>query len=272
MAGISGESRYNGELLESLYHRFNRREHIDPDPLLCVYWYEDVRDREIAGFLASCLAYGRVRQIMRSASVVLKTMVPGPYEFLKETRVREFSKIYKKFRHRFTTSEELVALVICLKRVIGEYGSIQDCFCSGIRDCDADLLGAMCVFVRNIWRTPVCMRSSLLPDPFRGSACKRLHLFLRWMVRKDNVDPGCWDGIEASKLVIPLDTHMHRICVDLGLSDRATADVRTATEITQRFRMFAAGDPVKYDFSLTRLGMGGKLELRAFIGKWVKQG
>jgi uncharacterized protein (TIGR02757 family) len=100
----------------------------------------------------------------------------------------------------------------------------------------------------------------LLPEPSRGSACKRLHLYLRWMVRRDAVDPGPWTGVRASDLMVPLDTHMHRICSLLSLTSRRQPDGRAAAEVTAHFRNICPLDPVRYDFSLTRLGMLGRLD------------
>jgi len=107
--------------------------------------------------------------------------------------------------------------------------------------------------------------NSLLPCPEKGSACKRYHLYLRWMVRKDAVDPGGWDGISASKLIVPLDVHMHRICMGLGLTSRAQADLKTALEVTQRFRAIVPEDPVRYDFALTRTGIRNDLDLTGIM-------
>ncbi|MFC1474950.1 TIGR02757 family protein, partial [bacterium] len=97
----------------------------------------------------------------------------------------------------------------------------------------------------------------LTPAPRRGSACKRMNLFLRWMVRRDDVDPGPWTDVPASKLVVPLDTHMHRISSGMGLTSRKQADLKTAIEITDAFRAISPEDPVRYDFALTRLGILG---------------
>ena len=98
-------------------------------------------------------------------------------------------------------------------------------------------------------------RQCLLPSPESGSACKRLNLFLRWMVRSDAVDPGGWSGVSPAMLIVPLDTHMHRIAAKLGLTKRRAADFRAAREVTGAFRTIAPEDPVKYDFALTRLGI-----------------
>ncbi|MCD6487215.1 MAG: TIGR02757 family protein, partial [Syntrophobacterales bacterium] len=110
--------------------------------------------------------------------------------------------------------------------------------------------------------------NSLLPSPAKGSACKRLNLFLRWMVRHDDVDPGGWDDISSSKLIIPLDTHMHRICLALGITKRKQADMKTALEITRSFQVMAPHDPVRYDFALTRLGIRKDTDITSFLYKF----
>lgn len=111
----------------------------------------------------------------------------------------------------------------------------------------------------------VRVKNYLLPDPAQGSACKRLHLYLRWMVRNDAVDPGCWRHVAPNVLVVPLDTHMHRIARALGLTRRKQADARAAAEITAAFRTIAPTDPVRYDFALTRLGIRRDTALSDFL-------
>jgi uncharacterized protein (TIGR02757 family) len=120
--------------------------------------------------------------------------------------------------------------------------------------------------------------NSLVPLPERGSACKRLHLFLRWMVRQDRVDPGGWSDVPAAKLVAPLDIHMHRISCHLGLTRRKQADARAALEVTRAFRQISPNDPVRYDFALSRLGIRrdsftcGYLEGLGGLGVLEKEG
>lgn len=124
---------------------------------------------------------------------------------------------------------------------------------------DETVLDALSKFAGELSRRAGGCRRGLVPSPCKGSACKRLNLFMRWMVRRDEVDPGGWSGVPPSKLVVPLDTHMFRICSTMGLTRRKQADLRTAREITDRFREIAPGDPVRYDFALTRLGMRGEM-------------
>ena len=142
-------------------------------------------------------------------------------------------------------------------------------FASGLSESDADVIPAMTAFASEI----VCAGSGaglcLIPDPCRKSACKRLNLFLRWMVRSDRVDPGGWKGIPASKLVIPLDIHMYRFASLLGLTERKQANLATALEVTTEFAKISPDDPVKYDFALTRLGIrrdDDRAELMAKLG------
>jgi uncharacterized protein (TIGR02757 family) len=117
------------------------------------------------------------------------------------------------------------------------------------------VVGGLCGFVRELGAEEC---TSLLPLPERGSACKRLNLFLRWMVRRDEVDPGGWRRIPRSALVIPMDVHMHRIAVAFGLTTRRQADMRAAREVTEAFRVVSPEDPTRYDFALTRQGILGR--------------
>jgi uncharacterized protein (TIGR02757 family) len=241
--------------LEQLYAYYNSPEWIHPDPLEFVYQYHDLQDQELVGLVAASLAYGRVAQILRSVSSVLEKMGPSPYMFVKSATSTSLRRTFHDFKHRFTTGEELVILLLGIRRVIERYGSLYVCFLSGLGDNDETVLPALSFLVNEL-RSPFngCS-NSLLPLPQKGSACKRLNLFLRWMVRDDEVDPGGWCKVSPSKLVVPLDTHMHRICLLLKLTSRRHADMRTAMEITRAFRKIAPEDPVRYDFALTRLGI-----------------
>jgi uncharacterized protein (TIGR02757 family) len=139
--------------------------------------------------------------------------------------------------------------------VLEHHGSLRACFVSGLSLEDENVLPALTVFVNELRADSRREMNFLLPSPRRGSACKRLNLYLRWMVRRDAVDPGLWTPLPASKLIIPLDTHMHRIAIEWGLTQRKQGDMRTALEITEAFRKVAPDDPVRYDFCLTRLGI-----------------
>lgn len=241
--------------LETLYARYNRKEYIHPDPLEFLYQYEDTRDREIAGLLAACLAYGRVNQILKSVASVLHPMGASPLEFVMGNSPNDFRETFKNFKHRFTTGEQMASFLKGIRKVLRSFGSLQACFLSGMSERDTTVLPALTLFVRELSASTGYNLDMFLPSPEKGSACKRLNLFLRWMVRSDAVDLGGWTGIEAARLIIPLDTHMHRIGRLLGLICRKQADMRSALEMTEHFRRLTPQDPVRYDFALTRLGI-----------------
>jgi uncharacterized protein (TIGR02757 family) len=243
--------------LDVLYHQYNRRERVHPDPLGFLYLYADIRDREIAGLLASSLAYGRVAQIYKSLCSVLEKMGPSPLSFLNRSTRQSLTAMFGGFAHRFATGGNLVSLMLAIKDALDHYGSIHGCFLSGMTAEDDTMLPALTRFVAAITAGNAPGMGHLIPLPERGSACKRLNLFLRWMVRKDDVDPGGWDQIPASKLIIPLDVHMHRVGVRLGFTRRRQADMRTALEITRAFSRIIPEDPLRYDFTLCRMGMEG---------------
>lgn len=255
----------NARTLERLYARYNRREYVHPDPLEFLYRYDDVRDREVAGMIASSLAYGRVEQILKSVAKVLDRMSERPARFLERVSGPRLRRSFAAFRHRFTTGEEIAHLLYGLKKVMKRYGSLAACFAAGMNDADDTVHPALTAFVGELSSATGKRPGSLLPDPQKGSACKRLHLFLRWMVRCDAVDPGGWEGVPPSKLVVPIDVHMFRLCRAFGFTRRRQADAKAALEATARFREFAPEDPVRYDFALTRLGIRRDLDADAFL-------
>ena len=259
--------RISRKKLDELYDFYSRHEFIHPDPLEFLYAYPDLRDREIVGLIASSLAYGRVAQILKSISSVLDRVNPSPFSFLLNASKKTLLATFRDFKHRFTTGEELAFLLWGAKHVIQTYGSFGACFTAGLYDDDDTVLPALSAFVRKLNIMSLKGHNSLLPCPDKGSACKRLNLFLRWMVRQDDIDPGGWDLVPVSKLIIPLDTHMHRICRMLDLTRRKQADMRTALEITHAFRRIAPDDPVRYDFALTRLGIREDADLEGFLSK-----
>jgi len=241
--------------LERLYKRCNRREFVSPDPLEFLYRYEDPADRELVGLVASSLAYGRVLQVKKSIEDVLARMGPSPSRFVRDSTPASLCRTFSGFRHRFTTGDEMAAMLIGIKDVAGGYGSLHACFSGALERGSQTVASALALFVEELSAPSPGCRNSLLPSPARGSACKRLNLFLRWMVRCDDIDPGGWDDIPPSALIVPLDTHMHRVSFGLGFTRRRQADMRTALEVTDAFREMVPDDPVRYDFILTRPGI-----------------
>ena len=252
------------EVLERLYAKYNRPEFIPPDPLQFLYKYSDSGDREIAGFLSAALAYGRVAQIEKSLTSLFSRIGKSPYAF-----VRNFGKAERErlngFKHRFTTGRDIADLLELLKEVLDDKGSIEDYFLHGYSEKDQNIISALSAFCdslldRYVKRSKGGTKNGvqyLLPRPAAGSACKRLNLFLRWMVRSDDVDPGLWKSIDKSKLLVPVDVHIGRLCPLLGLYDRKTVSLATAVEITQGLAEVEPADPAKYDFALSRIGILG---------------
>jgi uncharacterized protein (TIGR02757 family) len=241
--------------LDELYDHFNRFEYVHPDPLEFVHLYENKLDMEIVGFVASALAYGRVGQILVSVRAVLDRMGPSPCSFLLQRSPAEIRKLFHFFKHRFTTGGDLSALLQGLRSLIIEHGSLEYCFMTGFDKESSNILPALSNFVEKLETAAGRKMPMFLPSPIGGSACKRLNLFLRWMIRRDNVDPGIWQGIPASYLVVPLDTHMHKIALTMGLTTLKQANIRCAVEVTGSFTAICPEDPVRYDFALTRLAM-----------------
>jgi uncharacterized protein (TIGR02757 family) len=257
-------SKY-ADILDELYLRHNQREWVHPDPLEYLYGYADAADREIVALLASCLAYGRVTQILRSVENVLKRLGPNPAEFLRGASSKQLSILFADFRHRFSGGEEFSGLLAGAGKILRRYGSLQACFREGLRESHENVLPALEAFTRKLRDAAGQNLGHLLPDVSAGSACKRLNLLLRWLVRRDDVDPGGWTDVPARMLIVPLDTHMHRLSLEMGATRRRQADLRTAVEITRAFASLHPHDPVRYDFSLTRLGIHPRADMSAFL-------
>ncbi len=255
------------ERLEALYLRY-RGEYIHTDPIALVHEYDAPQDREVVGLIASCLAYGNVKQIQASVRKVLEVLGKNPARTVRNVMPAELSKALAGFKHRFNTGRDIACLLHFAQQVLHGYGSLGEFFRLGYRENEDDLGPAEERFVEGFFSldcSPFYKKGRLpddagvrflLPTPGRGSACKRLNLYLRWMIRRDDgVDFGIWKDIPPSKLVIPLDTHLARISRYLGLTCFKTAGWRMAIEVTRSLRELDPEDPIKYDFALCRLGI-----------------
>lgn len=261
--------------LDSLYRTFDRR-FLSPDPLEVVHRYRRPKDREVVGFLASALAYGHVDQILKSLHWALALMQKGgarPYEFVMGFSPRRDARKFSGFYHRFNRGEDLACLIYYLQQAIGEAGSLGQFFLRGYWPKEPTVGPALSRFVQNLLsldRGPFYRNGKrklppgvgvryFLPSPESGSACKRLNLFLRWMVRReDGLDFGQWKTVSPAKLIIPLDVHVARVSRHLGLTDLKSPSWRMAEDVTATLRSFDPDDPVKYDFALFRLGALGQ--------------
>ncbi len=246
------------EALEALYRTYNRPEFVSPDPLQFLYNYPDLDDREIVGLVAACLAYGRVAGIIRSVERVLDGIGPSPRRCLESVSHRTFRRRLDGFVHRFANGQQMAGLLTGMAGVIADHGSLRAAFKAGADPAEPTSIPALGRFVDRITAASPAPLGHLLPRPERGSACKRLHLYLRWMVRRDAVDPGGWGAvIRPADLIVPLDVHIGRIGRNYGFTSRRSNDCRTALEITAGFAAIRPDDPVRYDFALTRPGIRG---------------
>lgn len=243
------------DFLRAVYARFHKPEFIDPDPLLPVKRYAKTEDREIAALVCSSLALGRVASILSACEQVLGSFGPRLKEELLSSGPGDLRKRLAGFRYRFFDTEMIASFLGAAADVVRDYGSLEACFSVGIHAGRGSLLSALGSFVDAFRRRSVADTGILLSDPGRGGAVKRLNLFLRWMVRKDSVDPGGWTAVGPEKLLVPLDTHMHSFALELGLIGRRQADLKAVLELTEAFREIDPRDPVRFDFSLSRLGL-----------------
>ena len=254
------------ERLEGLYAAFNH-ERSATDPVELVRPYSDRADREIAGFIAAALAFGNVVSVMQSVGAVLDRMGPSPARYVRQFDPVAGRQAFATFVHRWTRGVDVVALLWLLRQMLDRSGSIEGFFAEGDAGQAPDITAALDSFSQRAMLLDLKRAYGRVPErpgvafffprPSQGSACKRLNLFLRWMVRRDEVDLGVWSSVQPSRLVVPLDTHIVRLGRCLRLTKFASPGWRMAADITSTLRAFDAADPIRYDFSICHVGMMG---------------
>ena len=252
--------------LDALYASFNCVDSAT-DPIHLVRRFERPADREVAGFCAAALAFGRVASVLQSIERVFAAMGRSPASYVRSFDPGRQARDFKPIVHRWTKGEDLAALMLILQRML-RTGSIETFFLEGYDSRAPDLSAALESFSTRAMQTdlrpaygnrkPRPGAGYFFSRPSCGGARKRLNLFLRWMVRKDAVDFGIWKQVSTSKLVVPLDTHVIRVGRCLGLTRYTSPGWRMAADITTSLRALDPQDPVKYDFSLCHLGMANQ--------------
>lgn len=242
--------------------------------------YQRPEDIEVVGFIASCFAYGRVEGFTPPIAALLEVLGPHPYHSLLDFDPRRDADRLRGFSYRFNTGRDAVCLLWILRQTLERHGSLRALYLSGYSARQEDSRAALTTFVDQLLHLdprPVYRKGDLsygmrhlLPSPRRGGACKRLHLFLRWMVRRDHIDFGLWPEIEPAKLIIPLDVHVAQVSKRLRLTQRKSPGLPMALDITQTLKHFDPADPVKYDFALCRFGMLGKSSELRVHGSWSR--
>ena len=250
--------------LDRLYEDFNYPDSA-ADPIQIVRRYDRGDDREVVGLVASSLAFGRVSSVLHSIARMVAIMGPRPAEYVRRFDCRRDGPQFADIVHRWTGGNDLVALLSVARQMIDREGSIEGFFLAGYDERADDVESAlesfstraMALDLKSAYgrvpsRPGVCF---FFPRPSTGSACKRMNLYLRWMVRRDALDLGVWTRVAPSKLIVPLDTHVIRVAKHLRLTRYTSPGWRMARDITASLRRLDPSDPVKYDFSLCHLGM-----------------
>lgn len=251
------------ERLDYHYRAFDKTQ-ISPDPLETLHKYADPNDIEAIGFISSVFAYGNVRQILSILQKIEEIINNKPYDFIINYDYGKDSEAFKGIKHRFYTDSDIADLFSILHKVYVSYGSLKKMFFLYYFENDENIKESLSRFSTNLLSlaingkkaiAPTEGLSFMFPDPMKGSACKRMNLFLRWMIRKDELDFGLWREIPKNKLVIPVDTHIAKVCSCLNLTSKKNVSWKMAEEITEKLRAFDPEDPVKYDFAICHIGM-----------------
>ena len=250
--------------LDELYAHFNLEQSV-ADPIWIVRRYARSDDQEIVAFVASALAFGRVQSVLNSVEAVLRILGPSPAAFVRDFDPGRDRAAFDAIGHRWTRGPDLAALVWILHQMLDRAESIEGFFALAGDSDEPDVEGRLESFSRRALGLDVKAvygRTRPRPGvayffsrPSSGGACKRLNLFLRWMVRRDQIDLGLWSHVRPAQLVVPLDTHVIRVGQCLGLTRYKSPGWRMAADITKSLRGLDPIDPIKYDFSICHLGM-----------------
>lgn len=246
--------------LEYHYKAFDKSK-LEPDPLQLPHLFKNEKDIEVMAFIASVFAYGNVKQINSSLKKFLELADNKPFSYIQNFNSAEMNREFSLI-HRFYSSKDIVQFFSLLNLAYSEFDSLKSLFLSGYSKDDCNTKNAITnfskYFISKAKKELGVMSRGLkfmFPLPEKGSACKRMNLFLRWMVRKDELDFGLWREISTSKLIIPVDTHVARICKQLKLTKRKNVSWQMAEEITDNLKKFDPRDPVKYDFAICHVGV-----------------
>ncbi|MCX8069268.1 MAG: TIGR02757 family protein [Thermodesulfovibrionales bacterium] len=253
------------QILNRLYKDFDFNKHVLLDPIEFPHRYSVERDIEIIALISALFAYGQVGVFKAFLERLILICAESPYDFIESFNLHKDANKFKGLKYRFNTTKDIVCLFYVLSRVIKTYGGLKELFYKSYENAKGDIVKAEIDFIDKIMLidTSIIYGNNEKPYGFRqlfcspktGSACKRLNLFLRWMVRDKDVDFGLWSEIPKNKLIIPLDVHIGRISKCIGLTTRSSTDLKMALEITNNLKKFDDEDPLKYDFALCHRGI-----------------
>ena len=247
--------------LDRVHLEYIRTHEVTNDAIAPVLGFKTWQDKELVAFLSATFAYGRVDQIKKSVNKIIKPMGKNPCRWLVNTRPNKIFDTYLGWKHRFNDSQDLYDLLILLRHVYKTSRSIEKFFKPKKTETAFELLNRMVVGFINLKprvKPPLVKKKSfyyLLPKPSNKSACKRLNLFLRWMVGDTQMDLNLWNSFDRKELIIPLDTHLMRQSKILGLTSRNSADWATACDITNSLKKLDPENPTRYDFAICHMGI-----------------
>lgn len=237
---------------------YNHPAFITLDPISVPHRFTKLQDIEIAGFFTAIMAWGQRKTIINKATELIRLMDDAPHDFILHHQERD-RKRFTAFKHRTLQPDDVLFLVEALQKYFQENASLEGAFSQHMTGGDEDVYAGLVGFHRMIFDQPWVLERTRkhIATPERKSSCKRLNMYLRWMVRADDhgVDFGLWKKISPAQLVIPLDVHVGNVARSLGLLDRTANDWTAARELTQTLRLFDQHDPVRYDFALFGAGI-----------------
>lgn len=244
------------DFLDAKVRQYNVLAYIDSDPLQIPHRFSDIKDIEISAFFAAQLAWGNRKAIIKAASNLMNLLENSPYEWIKNATYNDF-KVFDHFVYRTFNSIDAVYYLKKMQWIVNNYGTLGGCFKNLFVANNENVRDMLSAFHSMFTDEALPRTVRHLSNVSKGSAAKRLNLFLRWMVRADNinVDFGLWNFIPASKLYIPLDVHSSRVARKLELLKRNANDWKAVDELTQVLRKFDPLDPAKYDYALFGLGV-----------------
>ncbi|MGK7396866.1 MAG: TIGR02757 family protein [Candidatus Cyclobacteriaceae bacterium M3_2C_046] len=253
----------NGQLqdyLDDLVLKYNRPAFIEEDPIVIPHQYRLLQDIEITGLWTAVLAWGQRKTIINKARELFQMMDQAPYDFIMNHSEDDLKPLLK-FKHRTFNATDTLYFIHFFRYYYNQYHSLEQAFLTDNINLEAGLVHFHHLFC-SLPEFPQRTRKHI-PTPIRKSACKRINMFLRWMVRQDSegVDFGLWHQLKPSQLICPCDLHVDRVGRRLGLIDRKQTDWITALELTEKLKKFDPADPVKYDFALFGLGVMEKSDL-----------
>lgn len=244
--------------LEDQASRYNHPSFITDDPISVPHRYTRLQDIEIAGLLTAIMAWGQRKTIISNANRLMQMMDDAPYDFIRHHQDTD-RKRFESFCHRTLQSDDILYLVTVLQDYYRKEMSLEAAFAGPMGVDDADVYAGLEGFHNMMFDQPWVLERTRkhIATPVRKSSCKRLNMFLRWMVRGDDrgVDFGLWKKITPAQLVIPLDVHVGNVARRLGLLKRETNDWQAAKELTECLKQFDPADPVRYDFALFGAGI-----------------